>query len=134
LSLSLIGSASGIFGIEEGNGFVGRAGAVATFCEPAWTCRLALSMATNVAMLGPASVAFAGFGGSIRLGRLVSLVGELDVAVPLGPEIGELNGVLGGAGVRLSKPKWGLDLGFFVGGKAREPAVALPWIAFTYRI
>ena len=134
VSLALMASASGIFGLEEGNGFAGRGGAVITFCEPAWTCRLGLSVATNIALLGPASVALSGFGGSFRVGKLVSLVAELDTAVPLGPPIGEANGVLGGAGVRLAKPKWGLDLGFFVGGKAHQPVVGVPWVAFTYRI
>ena len=134
VSLALMGSASGVFGIEEGNGFVGRAGAAVTFCEPAWTCRLALSAATNLSLLGPSSVALNGVGASFRIGKLVSLLAEFDTAVPLGPSIGQANGVLGGAGVRLSKPSWGLDLGFFVGGKANEPSVALPWVAFTYRI
>ncbi|HEX6277763.1 MAG TPA: hypothetical protein VFZ53_32195 [Polyangiaceae bacterium] len=134
VSLALMGSASGIFGLEEGNGFVGRAGAVVTFCEPAWTCRLGLSMATNVALIGPASVALTGFGGSFRIGKLVSLVAEFDTAVPLGPQIGEANGILGGAGVRLSKATWGVDLGFFAGGKAGTPVVAVPWLAFSYRM
>jgi hypothetical protein len=134
VSLALMGSASGIFGLEEGNGFAGRAGAVVTFCEPAWTCRLGVSFATNLALLGASSIALNGFGASFRVGKVVSLVAELDTAVPLGPPIGQANGVLGGAGVRLSKPNWALDLGFFAGGKAREPVVALPWVAFTYRI
>ena len=134
MSLALMGSSTGLFGIEEANGFVGRVGAVVTFCEPAWTCRLGLSMASNVVLLGPASVALNGVGGSLRLGKLVSILGEIDTAVPLGPVIGEANAIVFGSGVRLSKPHWGLDLGAFVAGKARAPVSALPWIAFTYRV
>ena len=74
-------------------------------------------------------------GVSARLGKLVSLIAEIDTAVPLGASIGQVNGILGGAGLRLSKPKWGLNLGFFVGGKARAPVTGgLPWVVFTYRI
>jgi hypothetical protein len=134
VSLALMGSGSGIFGLEEGNGFIGRAGAVVTLCEPAWTCKLGLSVATNLVLLGPYSAALSGVGGSVRLGKLVSLVAEVDTAVPLGASIGQANGILGGAGVRLSKPSWGLDLGCFAGGKARAETFAAPWVVFTYRI
>jgi hypothetical protein len=134
VSMALMGSASGIFGAEEGNGFIGRMGAVVTLCEPAWTCKFGLSVATNLVLLGPYSVALSGVGGSARLGKLVSLVAEVDTAVPLGASLGQANGILGGAGVRLSKPNWGLDLGFFVGGKARADAGGAPWVVFTYRI
>jgi hypothetical protein len=134
VSMALMGSASGIFGADEGNGFIGRMGATVTLCEPAWTCKLSLSVATNLVLLGPYSVALSGVGGSMRFSRLVSLVAEVDTAVPLGASIGPANGILGGAGVRLSKPNWGLDLGFFAGGKARAPAAAFPWVVFTYRI
>jgi hypothetical protein len=134
VSFALMGSASGLFGAPEANGFVGRAGGVVTLCEPAWKCRLGVSFATNVALLGPASIAFTGVGASFRARGIVSLIAELDTAVPLGPEIGQVNGILGGGGVRLSKPKWGLDLALFAGGKANEPVVALPWLVFTYRV
>jgi hypothetical protein len=134
VSLALMGSATGLFGIPEANGFVGRVGGVVTFCEPAWTCKVGVSVASNVVLIGPASVALNGVGGSLRLGKLVSILAEIDTAVPLGPQIGEANAIVFGGGVRLSKPHWGLDLGAFVAGKARAPIGALPWIAFTYRV
>jgi len=134
VSLALLGSVTGVFGAEPGNFLIGRAGGVVTLCEPAWTCRVGLTVATNIVLLGPASVAVNGVGGSLRLGKLVSVIAEVDTTVPLGPEIGEANGVAIGSGLRLSKPNWGLDLGAFVGGKARSPIGALPWVVFTYRV
>jgi hypothetical protein len=134
VSLAVTGSATGIFGAEGGSGFIGRAGGVVTLCEPAWTCRLSLSMATNLALLAQFSELLSGIGASVRLSRTISLLAEIDTALPLGPEAGEFNGIMGGSGVRFSKANWGIDLGFFVAGKARAEVTGIPWLVGTYRL
>lgn len=132
--LSAIGSASGLLGVEEFSGFLGRVGGVATFCVDARGCRLGFSMSSNVALAGPASVLFSGVGLNFRAGRIVSIIAELDTALPLAELVGEANGVLGGVGVRLSGRAWGVDLGLMTAGKAREEASGLfPFLAATYR-
>jgi hypothetical protein len=102
VSVAAIASASGIVGFEEFSGFLGRAGGVATFCVDAQECRLSFSMSSDIALIGPASLLFNGAGLSYRAGRIVSLIVELDSLIPLGEVVGEANGLLGGAGVRLS--------------------------------
>jgi hypothetical protein len=134
VSVAAIGSASGILGFEEFSGFLGRAGAVATFCADPDGCRLSFSMSSNVALAGPASVLFNGVGVSYRAGRIVSLIAELDTLIPLAEPVGEANGLLGGAGVRLSGSAWGVDLALMRAGKARaEPSGFFPFLAASYR-
>jgi hypothetical protein len=134
VSVAAIASASGIIGFEEVSGFLGRAGGVATFCADANECRLAFSMSSNIALAGPASVLFNGVGMSYRAGRIVSLIAELDTAIPLAEVVGEANGILGGVGLRLSGRAWGVDLGLLKAGKARAtPSPLVPFLAATYR-
>jgi hypothetical protein len=134
VSIAAIASASGVLGFEEFSGFLGRAGAVATFCVDERECRLGHSMSSNVALAGPASLLFNSAGLSFRAGRWVSIVGELDTLIPLGEPVGEANGILGGVGVRLSGRAWGVDLGMLSAGKARESGTGLfPFLAATYR-
>ena len=134
VSVAAIASASGIVGFEEFSGFLGRAGGVATFCADAQECRLAFSMSTNIALVGPASLLFNGAGVSYRAGGIVSLIAEVDTLIPLGEVAGEANGLLGGIGVRLSGRAWGVDLGLLKAGKAHEkPSSILPFLAATYR-
>lgn len=134
VSIAAIGSASGVLGFEEFSGFLGRAGAVVSFCAVERECRLAISMSSNVALAGPASLLFNGVGASFRAGRWVSIVGELDTLIPLGEPVGEANGILGGLAVRLSGRAWGVDLGMLNAGKARERTTGLfPFLAATYR-
>jgi hypothetical protein len=134
VSVAAIASASGIVGVEEFSGFLGRAGAVASFCVDATECRLSFSLASDVALAGPASLLFNGGGLSYRAGRIVSLIVELDTLIPLGSVAGEANGVLGGAAVRLSGRAWGVDLGLFKAGKAGADASdVLPFLAASYR-
>jgi len=134
VTLAAIASASGILGFEEVSGFLGRAGGVVTFCADADACRLSFSMSTNVALAGPASILFSGAGFSYRAGGIVSLVAELDTALPLAEPVGEANGLLGGAAVRLSGRAWGVDLGLMRAGKARAGMSGFfPFLAATYR-
>jgi len=134
VSVAAIASASGVVGFEEFSGFLGRAGGVATFCADAVECRLAFSMSTNIALIGPASLLFSGAGLSYRAGRIVSVIAELDTLIPLGEVTGEANGLLGVGGVRLSGRAWGVDLALMKAGKARSASSnLLPFLAVTYR-
>jgi hypothetical protein len=134
VAVAAIASASGIVGFEEFSGFLGRAGGVVTLCSEARACRWSVSMSTSLALAGPASVWFNGVGVSWRVGRMVSLIAELDTLLPLAEPVGEVNGVLGGLGVRLSGRAWGLDFALMKAGKARaEPSDLVPFIAATYR-
>jgi hypothetical protein len=92
-----------------------------------------LSVVSTVALAGPASIWFSGAGASLRLSRLLSLLGEMDTAVPLDEVVGQANGVLGGLGVRLSGARWGVDLAWLVAGKAHEKPAGLPWLVASYR-
>lgn len=134
VSVAAIGSATGILGFEEVNGFVGRAGAAATFCTEATDCRLSFSMSTNVTLVGPASLLFSGAGLNYRAGRIVSIIAEINSLIPLGEVIGEANGLIGGVGARLSGRAWGVDLSLLKAGKAgSNTAPVIPFIAATYR-
>jgi hypothetical protein len=134
VSVAAIASASGILGFEEVSGFLGRAGAVATFCVDAEACRLSFSMSSNIALIGPGSLLFNGAGLSFRAGRIVSLLAELDSLIPLGEAVGEANGLLAGVGVRLSGRAWGVDMALMRAGKARaDVSDVVPFLAVTYR-
>lgn len=134
VSVAAIASASGIVGFEEFSGFLGRAGGAVTLCVEAHECAFSISVGTSVALAGPASVWFNGVGVSWRVGRIVSLIAEVDTLVPLAEPVGEANGVLGGAGVRLSGRAWGVDLALMKAGKARaEASDLIPFVAATYR-
>lgn len=134
VTLSAIGSASGILGVEEFSGFLGRAGAVASFCVDEGACRLSFHMASDVALIGPASLLFNGAGANVRVGRIVSILAEVDSLIPLGSQVGSANGVMGGAGVRLSGRAWGVDIGLFKAGKrGSDVSDLIPFIAATYR-
>ena len=135
VSVAVIASATGVVGNEEFSGFLGRGGGAVSFCAEPRECRLEFSYATNLALAGPASVWFNGLGVSWRVGRLVSLLAEVDTVLPLGEEVGEVNGILGGIGVRLSGRAWGVDLALLRTAKAGavEPAPVVPFLAATYR-
>lgn len=134
VSVAAIASASGLVGFEEFSGFLGRAGGAITLCADAVACPLSFSLGTSVALAGPASLWFNGVGVSWRLGRIVSILAEVDTVVPLAEPVGEANGVLGGLGVRLSGRAWGVDLALMKAGKARAEASNLvPFVAVTYR-
>ena len=134
VSVAGIGSATGILGSEEFNGFLGRVGGAVTFCADALECRLSFSMSSNVTLVGPASLLFSGAGVSYRAGRIVSLIAEVSSLIPLGEVIGEANGLIGGAGVRLSGRAWGVDLALLKAGKARaDTSPIIPFLAASYR-
>lgn len=134
VSVAGIVSASGIVGLEELSGFLGRAGGAVTLCADVAECRLSFSLGSSLALAGPASIWFNGVGVSFRAARIVSLIAEVDTVLPLAEPVGEANGILGGVGVRLSGRAWGVDLGILRAGKARsQPSPVIPFLAATYR-
>jgi hypothetical protein len=134
-SVAAIASASGIIGVDEFNGFLGRAGGVVTLCADAAACNLSFTFGTNLALAGPASLWFNGVGVTYRLSKLVTLLAEVDTLVPLSELVGEANGMLGGAGVRLSGLAWGVDMALLGAGKAGgDPSPVIPFIAASYRV
>jgi hypothetical protein len=134
VSVAAIASASGLVGVEEFSGFLGRAGGAVTLCADAAECPVSISLGSSLALAGPASVWFNGLGVSWRLGRIVSLLAEVDTLLPLSAPVGEANGVLGGLGVRLSGRAWGVDLALMKAGKARaDTSSIVPFVAATYR-
>lgn len=133
-SVAVLGSATGILGFEELSGFLGRAGAAVTLCDPPWLCRRSLSFSSNVLLVGPASIVFSGAGATVRVSDVVTVLFELNSVVPLGEAAGELHTVFGGAGVRLSRKQWGVDLGLLRGGTAGGNLTPfIPFLAATYR-
>ena len=134
VTVAAIASATGIVGFEEFSGFLGRAGGVVTFCADASECRLSFSASSNLSLVGPASLLFSGAGLNFRAGRYVSLIAELDTLIPFGELAGEANGLLGGAGVRLSGRSWGVDLALLKAGKAHaDPSNVIPFVVASYR-
>jgi hypothetical protein len=134
VSVAGLVSASGIIGFEEFSGFLGRVGGVASFCVSEPECPLTFSMSSNIALAGPASLVFSGAGLNFRAGRIVSIIAELDTLIPLGEVAGQANGLLGGAGVRLSGRAWGVDMALMKAGQARSaPSSVFPFLAVTYR-
>jgi len=134
LNIAALGSATGIFGSPEVNGFLGRAGFAATLCDPPGQCLRTLSLSSNIFLLGPASLVFSGAGATIRVSKTTSFLLEVDSVVPLGEAVGENHGIMGAAGVRFSGRRWGVDLALLRGGSAgSEPTPFIPFIAATYR-
>jgi hypothetical protein len=65
---------------------------------------------------------------------MASVLFEVNSVVPLGEAAGALHTVFGGAGVRLSRRQWGVDLGLMRGGTAGGSLTPfIPFLAATYR-
>ncbi|HVU52231.1 MAG TPA: hypothetical protein VHL80_16145, partial [Polyangia bacterium] len=127
--VAALGSTSGVAAKELGVLGVGRVGGVVQLCL-APDCASSLSLSSDVTlagvllMLNTASAIY-------RLGRVTSLLGELDTLLPLGKDVGELNGGLASGGVRFGWTSWGLDVVLMhtLGG-ARA---TFPFLALSYR-
>jgi hypothetical protein len=134
ISVAALGSATGILGFEEISGFLGRAGAAVTLCDPPDQCQRTLSLSSNIVLIGPASLVFSGAGATIRVSDMASVLFEVNSIVPLGEPAGPFHAVFGGAGVRLSKRSWGVDLGLLRGGSAGGSLTPfIPFLSATYR-
>jgi hypothetical protein len=134
VSIAMLGSATGILGFEEISGFLGRAGAAVTLCDPPGQCRRTLSLSSNILLIGPASLVFSGAGATLRVSDIATVLVEVNSVTPLGEAAGALHTVFGGAGVRLSRRQWGVDLGLMRGGTAGGSLTPfIPFLAATYR-
>jgi hypothetical protein len=129
---ALIGSITGLFGMNEGNVVLGRIGGVVQLCFDE-ECESSATMATTALLAGPVSVAITGAGITWRVADWAALLAEFGTLVPLGRELGEANGAAMDVGVRFPFRKVAVDLGLIrpVGIGVNVPA--LPWLAVTYR-
>jgi hypothetical protein len=127
--VAALGSTSGVGGKEIGVFAVGRVGGVVQLCLED-RCGSSLSLSSNMTLAG-VMLMVNGASGIFRVGRTMSLLAELDTLVPLGKDAGQINGAMGGGGVRLHWTNWGLDLTLMrVLGASH---VTLPILALTYR-
>lgn len=129
--VAALGSVSGIAGLEEGTGLLGRVGGVVQLCLER-TCRSNVSVGTSVALAGPAIIAGTGAGVILRATRILSILFEIDSAVPLGTAVNQVNGLAAATGIRLSGEHLGLDLSFVRRLHVLD-GVAIPFVAATYR-
>jgi hypothetical protein len=126
-------SASGIMGMSgAGVIVVGRAGGVVQLCPDA-ACRSTLVAAANVTMAGVPLVA-SGFGGVLRLSRLVSLLGEWGTLLPVGNIAPQINGSALSIGVRLGWQRAGVDLAITRAWNAEGPGGTIPVLVASLRV
>jgi len=102
--IAALGSVSGIAGLEEGTGLVGRVGGVVQLCLER-TCRSNVSVGTSVALAGPAIVAGNGAGVILRATRVMSVLFEVDTAIPLGTAVNQINGLAFASGIPRPRPR-----------------------------
>ncbi|HVZ71014.1 MAG TPA: hypothetical protein VHJ20_01455 [Polyangia bacterium] len=130
LRVAALGSASG-FGSKSAGVFgIGRFGGVAQMCLES-RCDSSLTMSSNVALAG-ALVMVNGVSGVFRLGRVTSLLAEVDTLLPFSNDIpDEIGGAMAGGGIRLRGESWGFDFALMrvIGGSR----ATLPLLALTYR-
>jgi hypothetical protein len=129
--IAALGSVSGISGIEEGTGLLGRVGGVVQLCLER-TCRSNVSVGTSVALAGPAIIAGNGVGAILRATRIMSILFEIDSAIPLGTAVNQVNGLAFASGIRLSGEHLGLDLTIARRLDVLDSPV-VPFVAATYR-
>ncbi len=131
--MALVGSASGISGLNDGPMFVGRAGAVAQFCfdDP---CRASISVASDLLLAGPAMLMTNGAGAIVPATHWLSFLFEVETLLPLGREVGPYNGIAVAPGVRFPFKNWALDLTVarIISG-SDDTRTTVPWLVFTYR-
>ena len=95
-------------------------------------CESSLSLSTNVLLIG-ALLMVNGVGGIWRVGRYVSLLGELATMLPIGTQGGQFNGGLVGGGVRLHYTHFGADFTLLHALDSSSDAATIPFIALTWR-
>jgi hypothetical protein len=127
-----MGSATGIFGVDEGETAIGRAGGVVTLCFDDG-CRSSVSTAANLALAGPALILFDGIGAVLRTTDLFAFLVELESVVPISREGSQLNGMAGALGVRFSGRRWAVDLAVDGALDKRRTPQAIPLLIASYR-
>jgi hypothetical protein len=119
-----LGSISGA-ATSDGLLLIGRAGGVVQFClHP--DCQSSLSLSSGL-VLALRPVIASGLGATIRAGRYVSFLAEVDTVLLLSSQGDSGNAILAGGGIRLHGRRFAFDLSALGG------TVGLPLLAATYR-
>jgi hypothetical protein len=129
--VAAMGSVSGISGTDLGTGVVGRAGGVVQLCFEG-ACRSSISIASNVVLLGPAIFVGNGAGLVLRASPHISVLFEVDAAIPIGSTGNQYNGIAVAPGIRFTGEHLALDLAFAHALDVLE-GPAVPFLAATYR-
>ena len=124
-----LGSMTGGVGKDIGTLFLGRVGGVVQLCMTA-NCGSGFTLSTNGVLAGPVLLMVNGVGGTLRVGRRVSLLAEVETLVPIGREGNQWNGAALGGGVRFHFSHWGFDLSLVRTVRGKD---ALPLLTVTYR-
>jgi hypothetical protein len=127
--VAALGSMTGLGANETGVIGVGRVGAVAQLCLEE-RCDRSVSVSSDVALVGVLIMAN-GVSAIYRVAKPVSLLAELDTLVPLGKDVGEVNGALVGGGVRFHWRRVGFDVSLLRTLGSTHATFSL--ISFTYR-
>ncbi|MEZ4220436.1 MAG: hypothetical protein R3B13_05850 [Polyangiaceae bacterium] len=130
---ALLGSFTGLFGLEEGGAVVGRAGGVVQLCFDR-PCETSASLATTALLAGPAVILVPGAGFVWRVAPWAAVLLEADTLMPIGSEASEYHGAAISAGFRLPYRTWALDLTLLRPLGVDEPPEVLPLLTFTYRV
>lgn len=126
-------SASGVLGAPNvGLILIGRLGGVVQLCPDA-ACHSTLVATTNVTLVG-IPVVLSGFGGVLRLSRLVSLIGEAGTVLPAGSTFAEANGAALSLGVRFAWRRGGVDVAVTRAWNAEHQGVTIPVLVASFRV
>lgn len=118
------GSVSGA-ATSDGLLLIGRLGGVAQLCFRG-ECQSSLSLSSSLLLTGQVVIAN-GVGATIRAGRYLSFLVEVDTVIPLRSDGDSGSAILAGGGVRLHFRRFALDLSMLGG------TVPIPLLAATYR-
>jgi len=131
--VAALGSVTGLIGLDDGFIFAGRAGGVAQLCLED-RCASSLNIGANVLFLGPVILAVTTVGAILQISNTVALLLEVDTLVPVGREVGQINAIALGAGIRFLRTRWSIDLGMIGTPDVASAATpAIPILAATYR-
>ncbi|MES1165816.1 MAG: hypothetical protein ABUR63_08665 [Verrucomicrobiota bacterium] len=124
-----LGSVTGGVGNDIGTLLLGRIGGVVQLCMTP-NCGSGFTLSSNGVLAGPVLLMVNGVGGTLRVGRRVSLLAEVEFLVPIGREGNQWNGAAVGGGVRFHFSHWGFDLALLRTARGKD---ALPLLTVTYR-
>lgn len=127
--MAVLGSASGVLGLDEGSAWVGRLGLVGQGGFDR-ACRSSVNLAVSSLLLGTATLVATGVGLVVWVSESLALLVEVDTLVPTGRAVAEVPGIAAGAGLRWSGRRWALDAGVFT---ALDRRGALPLLVGSYR-
>lgn len=126
-------SATGLTGLGDvGFVFLGRAGGVVDFClEP--QCVSSFTVASNVTFAGAVLFMWNGAGVIWRVGPKLALLAEADTMIPLGRDLGQVNGLMAWAGLRVPGRRWSFDAALGHSPRAGDRPLTFPLLVLSYR-